>query len=103
MNQYIITDKEHNRLWVLLPKFGLEERKGQYAQVSIDSIIEINKILQNIGSHPYQSERDKVLDELETFIGNIQFKYGLLSNSYLNNIKDKIEELRQQAGEPLCH
>ena len=110
MNQYIITDKEHNRLWILLPKFGLEERRGGYATVSIDSIIEINEILQTVGSHPYQSERDIFeilvieLDSIKSRIESSAMGQPLSERSRgeiigLLDAKIKIEELRL-AGEP---
>jgi len=105
MKQYIITDSEHNRLWILLPKFGLEERRGKYATVSIDSIIEINNILQNVGSQPYATtERDKVLDELLVWVKKNNVNHEDSDGDRLpvivtGKIMNKISELRTATPE----
>jgi len=94
MKQYIITDSEHNRLWILLPKFGLEERRGKYATVSIDSIIEINNILQNVGSQPYATtERDKVLDAVMAVV-NQYIPFGMSPTAIMVR---EINEAKQKA------
>jgi hypothetical protein len=64
-----------------------------------------------IRSHPYQSERDKVLELLNDLrrYANGEYKEANLSDNehdlrihleYENRIWDIMKELRQQAGEP---
>jgi hypothetical protein len=57
--------------------------------------------LNRVRSRPHAPARNDsdVLDQLEHHIANIQLNYGELSNYYLNNIREKIEQLRQQQGE----
>ena len=45
-----------------------------------------------------ESERDKVLDELEYYLSETAFQYGILSNVVVNLMQKKMQELRQ-AGE----
>jgi hypothetical protein len=53
-------------------------------------------------SHPYQNERDKMLDELDTYL-DVELErasqFNAMRNFALLEVKRKIKELRQQAGE----
>jgi len=43
-----------------------------------------------------ESERDKVLDELEYYLSETAFQYGILSNVVVNLMQKKMQELRQR-------
>jgi hypothetical protein len=86
MNEYIITEEQ---LVLLTPdidssmyKSTLEIRQGNEVQ--------------KIRSRPYQSERDKVLDELDMWLSIIRVRGGYAE---VSKMRKKLSELRQQAGE----
>ena len=69
--------------------------KDNYAQGYKDAT---KRAMGLIRSHPYQSERDKVLDELAKWVREYDtMYYG--DDMPIDILRDKFEELRQ-AGEP---
>jgi hypothetical protein len=60
----------------------------------------LKRVVKEIRSHPYQSDRDKVLDELVEWRIEYMKTRGRGFAEYLAAEGRKIAELRQQAGEP---
>jgi hypothetical protein len=94
MNQYIITEEE---LDIIHHDCIHESEEGCpddciYADSDSGCNLHTQDFVAKVRSHPYQSERDKVLDELLEFI-NGQFGFGVYQ------LREKIEELRQQVGD----
>jgi hypothetical protein len=92
MNQYIITEELLGQIQTRKRKFPYGERYG--SQFEPLAYWEIDELVEQVRSHPYQSERDKVLDELTRFL-LVEDKGIALRSSLLK----KIDELRQQAGD----
>jgi hypothetical protein len=87
MNQYIITEEDicTIRDYILGAFYEGENKEKIYDLIKAEFSV--------IYSRPYQSERDKVLDDIETVINK--------TTSYIsrNELEKKIAEHRQQAGE----
>jgi hypothetical protein len=86
MNQHIITDEELDNIADLL-------RRCAVFQSVIDALLD------PADSRPYQSERDKVLDELVEWRIEYMKTRGRGFAEYLAAEGRKIAELRQQAGD----
>jgi hypothetical protein len=99
MNQYIITEEE---LDIIRYDCIHESADGCpndciYADSDLGCNLDIQDFVDKVRSHPYQSERDKVLDDVLTALGKI--KYQEEDIWLFEAIAKKIKELRQ-AGEP---
>jgi hypothetical protein len=88
MNQYIITEEGIEKVR------EIADRLDDLYPVSAEELRKICARIENC-SHPYQSERDKVLSLIRSFIEHEGFNCG-----ETDAIKEYMEELRQQAGEP---
>jgi hypothetical protein len=95
MNQYIITEEQLQRL-------VMDKDSVTFA---------IENVVYEVRSHPYQSERDKVLELLDGLrkYANGEYKEADLSDNehdlrihleYENRIWGIMKGLQQQAGEP---
>ena len=88
MNQYIITEEEL-----------LDTRSYIYHEDEVA----FSRIESKVRSHPHQSERDKVLDELDMYLdGELEraSQFNAMGTFALLEVKRKIKGLRQKAGEP---
>jgi hypothetical protein len=101
MNQYIITEEERKKMLKLWSVIQQHIDWQHNACHTLDlTVQEAYNLMENIRSHPYQSERDKVLDE---FMNKIVSSRFMLDDELVVRITDvRIirEELRQQAGVP---
>jgi hypothetical protein len=82
MNQYIITEEQLQRV------------TGRYTPQ------ELRELVNEVRSHPYQSDRDTVLDELIVWR---EKAYHTVPGNYVGLWREEekhLKELRQQAGEP---
>jgi hypothetical protein len=93
MNQYIITEKEiqmwENDLDSIDEEWGLGRGRGTDYHT-----IQQTKIINKIRSHPYQIERDKVLDEVLKKI-DWRFNDTERGRRVIEVCKGIIEELKQ--------
>jgi hypothetical protein len=95
MNQYIITDEKLQQLMTRKRKNPLGEGHG--SDLSLAEW-EIHTIVDGVYHHPYQSDRDKVLDDIIGMFDNGNYN-GITVKQMITG-KFKEIELRQQAGEP---
>jgi hypothetical protein len=84
MNQYIITEEQLDILY-------------KFIQHCPDYVTTIG---QEVRSHPYQNERDKVLDLTSLEFAHLVFMLGGCKCEMCQRISVKLVKLRQQAGEP---
>jgi sugar phosphate isomerase/epimerase len=85
MNQYIITEDELDNIAELL------KRNAIYQSV-------IDEHLDTVYSHPYQSEWDKMANDVQNKI-NVLKENGF-HGATIGCLEEWVKELRQQAGEP---
>jgi len=98
MNQYIITEedvKEFSKLIDILEQTGRTSDNADF-----DVMYAWRNIEENLRSHPYQSERDKVLDELKSvYEAKVRKTLGVLRPQVLYFALRMEEKLRKHDKE----
>jgi Leu/Phe-tRNA-protein transferase len=102
MNQYEFGYFPRNKYkdLVFYVKTGEHSNMGLF---EMEDTEENRSIMDALRAHPYQSERDKVLNDIDRKLKQLQMQWGACdfwSDSTVSEIKDMLKELRQQAGEP---